>query len=68
LNEFRATRNYPAIEGGDKLRSAFIVSDQEMILQEMEKEVVLPVVKEVETELQTKIKDMISKGVKRCIK
>lgn len=68
LNEFRATRNYPAIEGGDKLRSAFIISDQEMILQEMEKEVVLPVVKEVETELQTKIKDMISKGMKRCIK
>lgn len=64
LNEFRATRNYPPLKDGDKLRHAYIYdmnwTDQEVA--ELEKAIELPKFSDVK--LEKKIGDMITKWIR----
>ena len=71
LNEFRATRNYPPMKWGDKLRTAYIFwSDvgegDDMEVVDLDKEIALPEMKN--KELKTKIQTMISKWIKSNIR
>lgn len=68
LNEFRATRNLPSVEGGDKLRSAFLMSEEVLTMQNLEKQLELPSIKNIDLKLHNTMKEMISKSIKRNFK